>query len=39
MTACAMRELCKRKPTIVQLAHDEKSEYRLKNKVFTVVKN
>ncbi|MEG9500065.1 N-acyl homoserine lactonase family protein [Mannheimia indoligenes] len=32
-----MRELCKRKPTIVQLAHDEKSEYRLNNKVFTVV--
>ncbi|MGX2969419.1 N-acyl homoserine lactonase family protein [Ursidibacter sp. B-7004-1] len=32
-----MRELCKRKPTIVQLAHDEQSEYRLNNKVFTVV--
>ena len=32
-----MRELCKRKPTIVQLAHDEKSEYRLNHKIFTVV--
>lgn len=34
-----MRELCQRKPTITQFAHDEKSEYRLKNKVFTLVKN
>ncbi|QMT32127.1 N-acyl homoserine lactonase family protein [Alysiella filiformis] len=32
-----MRQLCQRKPTITQFAYDEKSEYRLKNKVFTVV--
>ncbi|MDO4222768.1 MAG: N-acyl homoserine lactonase family protein, partial [Acinetobacter sp.] len=33
-----MRELCQRKPTIVQLAHDEQSAYRLQHKVFTQVK-
>lgn len=32
-----MRELCRRKPTITQFAHDEKSEYRLTNKIFTEV--
>lgn len=32
-----MRELCQRKPTITQFAHDENSGYRLANKVFTVV--
>lgn len=30
-----MRELCQRKPTITQFAHDENSNYRLANKVFT----
>ncbi len=39
VSTAKMRELCKRKPTIVQLAHDEQSEYRLTNQVFTVVKN
>nr|WP_314740552.1 hypothetical protein [uncultured Haemophilus sp.] len=32
-----LRELCRRKPTITQFAHDEKSEYRLANKIFTEV--
>lgn len=33
-----MRELCKIKPTITQFAHDEKSTYRLENKIFCEVK-
>lgn len=32
-----MRELCQRKPTITQFAHDPDSEYRLKNRVFTEI--
>lgn len=34
-----MRELCRRKPTIVQLAHDEQSEHRLHHKIFTQIKD
>ena len=30
-----IRELCRRKPTITQFAHDEQSEHRLQNRVFT----
>lgn len=37
-TTARIRELCQRKPTIVQLAHDEKSGQRLENKVFTQLK-
>lgn len=32
-----MRELCKRKPTITQFAHDEQSEHRLNNHLFTKI--
>ncbi|MDO4230854.1 MAG: N-acyl homoserine lactonase family protein [Lautropia sp.] len=32
-----MRELCSRKPTITQFAHDENSGHRLKNRIFTTI--
>ncbi|KEY40430.1 Zn-dependent hydrolase (plasmid) [Pantoea agglomerans] len=32
-----MRELCKRKPTITQFAHDFDSAKRLEEKIFTLV--
>jgi hypothetical protein len=32
-----MRELCKRKPTITQFAHDCDSAKRLEQKIFTIV--
>lgn len=31
-----MRELCRRKPTITQFAHDEHSEKRLQNQIYTI---